>query len=81
MHINATTHEHGANAKVYTYEADFDVDGDAITWNASVSRADTPLTTISGSIPVGSPALPALAEEAVRDEIIRRIDALDDKQR
>ena len=77
MHIDAATHEHGANAKVYTYEADFDVDDDAITWKASVSRDDAPLTTFSGSIPLACPALPALAVEAVRDEIIRRIDNLD----
>ena len=77
MHIDAATHEHGANAKVYTYEADYDVGGDAITWKASVSRDDAPLTTFSGSIPLASPALPALAEEAVRDEIIRRIDNLE----
>ena len=78
MHIDATTHEHGINAKVYTYEADFDVDGDAITWSASVSQAEATVTTLSGSIAVASPALPSLAEEAVRDEIVRRIDVLDD---
>jgi len=79
MHIDAATHEHGANAKIYPYEADFDVGDDAITWKASVSRDETPLTTLSGSIPLVSPALPALAEEAVRDEIIRRIDKLEDR--
>ena len=77
MHIDAATHEHRANAEVYTYEADFEVDGDAITWKASVRRADAPLTTFSGSIPLASPALPALAEQAVRDEIIGRIDNLE----
>lgn len=81
MHIDATTHEHGVNAKVYTYEADFDVDGDAIKWNASVSSAASASTTLSGSIAVASPALPAFAEQVVRDEIVRRIDVLDDAAR
>ena len=79
MHVNAATHEHGANAKDYIYVAEFDVDGDAIAWKASVSRDDAPLTVLPGSIPFTCPALSVRAEEAVLDEIIRRIDNLDDR--
>jgi hypothetical protein len=78
MHINSTTHEHGTSAKVYSYEADFDVGADAITWKASVRQGGVQLDPISGSIPVTSPGLAAFAEQAVRDEIVKRIDHLDD---
>ena len=74
MHIDPETHEHRASAKVYSYEAEFEVGADAITWQASVSVGGAQLDPISGSIPLTSPALPILAEQAVRDEIVRRID-------
>ena len=80
MHIDATTHEHGKSAKVYNYEGDFDVGDDAITWKASVSQGGVDLGTFTGSIPLTSPAVAALAEEGVRDEIVRRIDAFDDNR-
>ena len=38
MHITSSTHEHGASAKVYTYEADFAIGTDSITWDAVVSE-------------------------------------------
>ena len=78
MHIDQTTHEHGASAKVYSYEADYDVGADAITWNATVAEAGTQLASLSGSIALTSPALASLAEQIVRDEIVKRIDRLDD---
>jgi hypothetical protein len=77
MHIDRTTHEHGASAKVYTYEGDFDIGDDAITWKAAVSQGGAELGTLAGAIPLTSPAFATLAEQAVRDEIVNRIDALD----
>ena len=78
MHIDPATHEHGASAKVYTYEVDYDVGPDAITWKASLSEGGVPLDPIAGSIPLSSPGLATLAQEVVRDEIVKRIDSLDD---
>jgi|GEM_PF-3454078 len=76
MHIEATTHEQGTSAKVYTYEGDFDVCDDTITWRAQVRHAEEHPRAISGTIPVTSPALGALAEKVVRDAIVKRIDGL-----
>jgi hypothetical protein len=81
MHIDPTTHERATSAKVYSYEAEFDIGADAITWKASVSEGGVQFDPISGSIPLTSPALPTLAEETVRDEIVKRIDTLDDTRR
>jgi hypothetical protein len=78
MHIDPATHENGTSAKVYTYEADFDVGADAITWKCSISESGAQLEPMSGSIPLTSPGLAALAEEVVRDEIVKRINSLDD---
>ena len=80
MHIDATTHEHGKSAKVYNYEADFDIGDDAITWRATVTQGGTEFGTLIGSIPLTSPAVAAFAEQGVRDEIMRRIDTLDDNR-
>jgi hypothetical protein len=75
MHIESTTHEHGLSGKVYTYEGDFDVSDDAITWNARVSHAQDPPRIITGTIRITSPAVGAIADKAVRDAIVERIDA------
>lgn len=75
MHIESTTHEHGASGRVFTYEGDFDVGDDAITWNAKVSHAQDPPRVITGTIPITSPAIAAIADMAVRDAIVKRIDA------
>ena len=64
--------------KVYSYEAEFDIGTDAITWTASVSAGGVQLEPLSGAIALTSPALTTLAEQAVRDEIVKRIDTLDD---
>lgn len=79
MHIDTTTHEHGVSAKVYTYQGDYETGDDRITWRAVISHGDTPLTTFDGAIPLTSPAVTALAEQAVRDEIVKRIDAYGDQ--
>jgi hypothetical protein len=74
MHIEPTTHEHGLTAEVYTYEGDFDVGDDAITWSARVSPGRGPLRVITGTIPVTSPAMAALADKVVHDAIVKAID-------
>jgi len=79
MHIAATTHEHGASAKVYTYEGDYEIGDDAIRWQAAVTR-EGDRRSLSGSIQLSSPSIASLAEHAVRDAILQRIDALDDAQ-
>ena len=76
MHIEPSTHEQSHSAKVYTYEADFDVSGDTIHWHAQVRQGEEPPREIHGEIPITSPALPAYAEKAVRDAIVQGIDHL-----
>ncbi|HEY4066990.1 MAG TPA: hypothetical protein VGM74_08865 [Burkholderiaceae bacterium] len=78
MHIPATTHEHGSNAKVYTYEGDFDLQADEIAWKATISEGTSAPRQLSGRVPLSSPAMVPLAEEAVRDDIIKQIDNLSD---
>jgi len=80
MHIDPTTHEHGPSGKIYSYEGDYDVVEDAIIWNASISQSGVPQRRFAGTIPLTSPALATLAEQVVRDAIVKRIDILDDRQ-
>ena len=75
MHIEPSTHEHGQTAKVYNYEGDFDVSDDAITWSAKVCHGQEPPRVFTGTIPVTSPAVAALADKAVHDAIVKTIDA------
>ena len=74
MHIGPTTHEHRASAKVYTYEGDYQVGDSEIAWQVEVTHASQSPRTCSGSIPMSSPAVAMLAEESVRDAVIRQID-------
>lgn len=80
MQIEPTTHEHGSSGKVYSYEGDFDVDDDAIAWSANVSQSGTPQCSFAGTIPLTSPAIAAVAEQVVRDAIVKCIDSFDDSQ-
>ena len=75
MHIEATTHEHGLTGTVYSYEGDFDVSDGAITWSAKVCHGQEPPRVITGTIPVTSPAVAALADKVVHDAIVKTIDA------
>ena len=75
MHIEPTSHENGLSGKVYTYEGDFDVGDDAITWNAKVTHAQDQPRVLTGTIPMTSPAIGAIADKAVRDAIVKSIDA------
>ena len=80
MHIDPTTHEHGSSGKVYSYEGDFDVGDDVIAWNASVSESGVTQCSLTGTIPLTSPALAPLADKVVRDAIVKRIDSFVDSQ-
>lgn len=80
MHIDTSTHEHGSSAKVYTYDGDYDIGNDAITWTATISRDKEAPHGLSGTIPLSSPAIATLAEQAVRDAIVHNIDRFDDRQ-
>ena len=75
MHIEPTSHEHGLSGKVYTYEGEFNVGDDAITWNAKVSHAHDVPRVVTGTIPITTPAIAAIADKAVRDAIVKSIDA------
>jgi Protein of unknown function (DUF1579) len=74
MRIQPTTHEHGVSGKVYTYEGEYDVGDSAITWRATVSHAEEPPRSISGTIPITSPAMTALADKVVCDAVVKAID-------
>jgi len=80
MHIPSSTHEHGATGKVFTYEADFAIGADGIAWDALVSEGGAQPRSFGGLIPFKSPAIQTLAEQAVRDAIVQRIDTFDDKR-
>jgi hypothetical protein len=80
MHIDPTTHEHGASGRVYSYEGNFDIGDDAIAWDASVRQSGVPRCSFTGTVPLTSPALAGMAEKVVRDAIVKRIDSFDDSQ-
>jgi hypothetical protein len=77
MHIDDTTHEHGSSSKVYTYQADYEVEDDSISWTAEVRQGADQKHELSGSIPITSPGVAAVAEQAVRDAVVVQIDSLD----
>lgn len=81
MHIDPTSHEHGATAKVYVYEGDYDVGDAAITWQAQVVCGQEAAQRVSGRIPLTSPGVATVAEQAVRDAIVQRIDGIGNRAR
>jgi hypothetical protein len=80
MHIASTTHEHASTAKVYTYEGDYEVSESEIRWQAQVRHDEVGTQQFNGAIPVTSPALATVAEAAVRDAIVKRIDSFEDRR-
>jgi len=78
MRIKSTSHEHGPSGHVYDYEGDFSVIDDQITWQAEVGRAGDQARSFAGTIKLTSPTIATLAEQVVRDAIVKRIDAFAD---
>jgi hypothetical protein len=76
MHIEPTTHEQVTTAKVYVYEGDYEVRDTAITWQAQTVCGEETARALSGRIPLSSPGVAAVAEQAVRDAIVHQIDGL-----
>lgn len=76
MHIAETTHEQSATARVYTFSADYDQVGDELRWRANVHQGDEAPVPLSGTLSLSSPASAVVGEEAVRDAVVRAIDAL-----
>jgi len=76
MQIKETRHEHAKTAQVYTYRADYDVDIHAITWSATVRQGAEGEWRLDGCIPLSSPGIASVAEEAVRDAVVAQIDAM-----
>ena len=76
MQIPETRHEHAKTAQIFTYHANYDVDTHAITWSATVRQGTDGEWRLDGSIPLSSPGIASVAEEAVRDAVVAQIDAL-----
>jgi hypothetical protein len=77
MHLDERSHEHATSARVYTYRAEYDVGASEITWRATVSRGSDVQLELSGTVPLTSPGVAAVAGQAVNDEIVKQIDALE----
>ena len=78
MHIASTSHEQATTAHVYTYEGDYEIVDSEIRWNAQISHNDD-TQRFSGAIKLNSPAVATLAEQVVRDEIVKHIDTFEEK--
>jgi len=74
MHLDETTHEHAVSAQVFTYEAEYVVEADQISWTATARTGSEITVDLAGSIPLTSPGVAAVAEQAVRDAIVAQID-------
>ena len=77
VHIDPATHEQCSSGKVHSYRADYTVGEDAIMWMAEVEVGRTS-RTFAGSVPLTSAGVVAVAEQAVRDAVVRAIDGLDE---
>jgi hypothetical protein len=73
--IDETTHERGATGRIYSYRAEYSIGNSSIDWSADVLNGVDVAFRLRGSIPVTSPAIAAIAEQAVRDAVVARIDA------
>ncbi len=72
------THQHAKTGKLYTYKAHYSVNGSDIAWQAEVNQAAGSPFLRSGTVPTGTPAAGAIAEQVVRDAVVAAIDAADD---
>ena len=76
MQLGERSHEHAASAKVYTYRGEYEIGAHEITWKATVKRGTETEVELSGTLPMSSPGVASVAEQAVNDAIVKRIDAL-----
>lgn len=76
MRIDDSSHEQAGTGRVFGYRGDYEVDGDAIRWRARARQGEQDDTELEGTIPATTPAAATLAEQLVRDAIVREIDAL-----
>ena len=72
------THEHAKSGKLYAYQASYDVAGGDIRWRATVQQAEAVRLRPNGTISTNMPAAITIAEQAVRDAVVKAIDAFDD---
>lgn len=75
MQIEEATHERGATGRTYSYRAEYSVSETSIDWSADVLHGVDVEFRLHGSIPITSPGVAAVAEQAVRDAVVARIDA------
>jgi hypothetical protein len=75
LQIEEATHERGATGRIYSYRAEYSVGDTSIEWSADVLNGVDVEFRLRGSIPVTSPAIASIAEQAVRDAVVARIDA------
>lgn len=77
MRLDERSHEHASSGQVYSYDGEYSVGSTEITWRARVSRGTGFQQELSGSVPLSSPGVAVLAEQAVHDAIVKQIDALE----
>lgn len=70
------THEHAATGKVFAYQFRYTVHDDRIDWSADLLDGTEVKSQLQGSIPVSSPGIAAVAEQAVRDAVVAQIDKI-----
>lgn len=72
------SHQHATSGKLYTYQAEFEVNGSDIRWRATVQQADEVRLRPQGTIATNTPAAGTIAEQAVRDAVVKEIDVAED---
>jgi hypothetical protein len=78
MRLDERTHEHAVSGQVYSYDGNYEVGPNEIRWTVDVRLGnETKSIPLQGSIPVTSPGLNAVAEQAVHDAVVKRIDAIE----
>lgn len=77
MRLDERSHEHAGSGRVYTYDGEYSVGPSEITWRATVARGADFQRELTGSVPVTSPGVAVIAEEAVHDAIVKQIDMLE----
>ncbi|HEY0855536.1 MAG TPA: hypothetical protein VGE16_00670 [Albitalea sp.] len=77
MRLDERSHEHAGSGQVFTYDGEYSVGPNEIAWRATVNRGADFQRELTGSVPVTSPGVALIAEEAVHDAIVKQIDLLE----